>query len=79
MWDPRAILALGNVAAITLLGTGGISALREQENYLNRKKETRVFVTYHPSFILRQGYTSDAAEMFKEDVAAFIRHVLRRR
>ncbi len=76
-WDPVAILALGNVATITLLGTGGIAALRESEHYLNRENVTRVFVTFHPAFVLRQGYESDAAEMFKADVSEFIRYIRR--
>lgn len=75
-YDPVAILALGNVPTITLLGTGGISSMRTQEWYLNRERETRVFPTFHPAYVLRQGHASDAAEMFREDVAAFISYML---
>lgn len=78
-WDPRAILCLGNVAVITCLGTGGISKLRLEENWLNRKTPTRVFVTFHPSFVLRQGYASDASEMFRTDVSEFISYIRRRK
>lgn len=78
-FDPVAILSLGNAATITLLGTGGVSAMREEVHYLNRDKVTRVFVTFHPAFVARQGRLSDAAEMFKEDVAAFITCVKRYR
>ena len=77
-WDPRAILALGNVATITLIGTGGISALRGGEHYLNRARRPCLFLPFHPAFVLRQGYDSDAAEMFKADVADFIRYIRRR-
>lgn len=77
--DPVAILALGNAATITLLGTGGISALREQEHYLNRDAVTRVFVTFHPAFVLRQGYGSDASEMFYADVKQFITYIRKAR
>jgi DNA polymerase len=73
--DPVGILSVGNVPTITLLGQGGITAMRQQEWYLNRDHVTRVFPTFHPAYVLRQGNDSDAAEMFREDVAEFIRYI----
>jgi uracil-DNA glycosylase family 4 len=74
-FDPVGILSVGNVPTITLLGQGGITAMREREWYLNREKVTRVFPTFHPAYVLRQGHDSDAAQMFRDDVAEFIRYI----
>lgn len=72
-YQPKALLALGNAAAWQLLGLEGVFTLRDQEYYLDT--DARVFVTFHPAFVLRQGHASDASFMFKEDVAAFIHYL----
>ena len=50
--DPPLILALGRVAAQSLLNTS--SSLRSLRGRLHKLGNTRVVVTYHPSYLLRQ-------------------------
>jgi DNA polymerase len=73
--QPVAILALGNIAAWQLLEREGITRLREEKHFLDTG--ARVYVTFHPSFILRQGTGSDAGEMFKADVCRFVDRIKR--
>jgi len=71
--QPVAILALGNIAAWQILEQEGVSRLRKEKHFLDTG--ARVYVTFHPSFILRQGHDSEAAGMFREDVARFVKRV----
>lgn len=69
--DPFVILALGNVAAWALLRRTGVTAMRGEWHRLDSERERWVRVTFHPAFISRQGYDSDAASMFQEDLDTF--------
>jgi probable DNA metabolism protein len=55
--QPRAIVALGSTAARSLLGSP-VAVLRERGTWLERDDGLRVFITLHPSALLR----TEAAE-----------------
>lgn len=74
---PKAIVALGATAARSLLGSGAtIRKLRGSPRQL--EDGTTVFVTVHPSFLLRMPDRDKAAEerkTFARDLASLRRHM----
>ncbi len=52
MVRPKAIVALGAVAARSLMG-GAVSVLRERGQWLRREDGIPVLITLHPSALLR--------------------------
>src|SRR5690606_1993255 len=64
---PRLIVALGSTAAQGLLGHGSFKALAEVRGRWHDFAGTPVMVTYHPSYILRNG-SNRSKRMIWEDL-----------
>lgn len=65
--QPRLIVALGSTAAQGLLGPGSFRALAEVRGRWHDFAGTPVMVTYHPSYILRNG-SNRSKRMIWEDL-----------
>jgi len=69
---PKLIVALGKTAAVGLIGTKQISPTKSRGSFLSSTPKspvlpagTKVFITYHPSFLLRN---PNELNHFKEDL-----------
>lgn len=77
VFDPIAILTLGNVATEALTGFTGVSTLRGKWRLLDSAKERWVMPTWHPAYVgYNGGIGSQVWDEFLSDVCTFAGKVI---